>query len=494
MKLFFKDNKKKVMIYKVVFAAACICFVIGAISVGGSLWGERNPLDSDNPLLLTMWHYRVGSAKVALDEAVEHFNATVGEEEGIVVEAFSIGNIEDLSNAVYASASGAMGSSAMPNIFTAYNEHAFQVDRGYGLVNLEDYFTEEELSGFNSVFLESGRIGEKRELKNLPGARSTECIYLNRTDWDKFAGDRKINISELATWEGILRVAEQYYDWSGGNPFYGAQDIVNTMKVTAALEREKAGIGDGVQDPELYYSREAARKIWDCYYVPYLKGYYSMEVEDSQSMNLMKQGKLLMAVASTAGAVYCPDQVWISEAENYPIQCESLYYPVYSGEEKYAPLRGNSFCITKSDYQHEYASAVFLKWFTAPEQNVSYAIPTGYLPVQEQSLSMKVLFQKDTNVKKVVKDAQETALKMLDEYKMYGDDVTLRSSDFDNVFRELMQEWAVRDKTAAEARMAAGNSREEVLSEYLSPEYFEKWYASFLKNARQIEVVRMSAK
>ena len=46
-----------------------------------------------------------------------------------------------------------------------------------------------------------------------------------------------------------------------------------------------------------------------------------------------------------------------------------------------AVQQGAGMVVTKSDEAREKAAVTFLKWFTAPEQNVRFAMSSGYLPV-----------------------------------------------------------------------------------------------------------------
>ena len=53
-------------------------------------------LDPNKPVTLEIWTYYNGTQKAAFDELVTEFNDTVGAEKGIVVEAYSQGNVNDL--------------------------------------------------------------------------------------------------------------------------------------------------------------------------------------------------------------------------------------------------------------------------------------------------------------------------------------------------------------------------------------------------------------
>ena len=57
-------------------------------------------------------------------------------------------------------------------------------------------------------------------LKILPVVRSTENLFLNKTDWDRFAGDTGVRLDRLSTWEGVAETAKAYYEWSGERHFW----------------------------------------------------------------------------------------------------------------------------------------------------------------------------------------------------------------------------------------------------------------------------------
>ena len=71
--------------------------------------GKKNPLDPDDPVSLTVWHYYNGSQQAAFDTLVESFNETVGQEKGIYVQSYSQGSVSDLETAVRDSISGKVG-------------------------------------------------------------------------------------------------------------------------------------------------------------------------------------------------------------------------------------------------------------------------------------------------------------------------------------------------------------------------------------------------
>ena len=146
-------------------------------------------LDPSSPTAIEIWHYYNGAQKEAFDSLVTEFNETVGREKGIVVEAFSQGNVNDLIQKVTDAADKKVGASEIPDIFSAYVDTAYAMDQRGLVAPLDSYMTQEELDQYVDAYIDEGRFDQEENLKIFPVAKSTEVFMLNKTDWDKFAAD-----------------------------------------------------------------------------------------------------------------------------------------------------------------------------------------------------------------------------------------------------------------------------------------------------------------
>ena len=148
-----------------------------------------------------------------------------------------------------------------------------------------------------------------------------------------------------------------------------------------------AQLGEGIrwtQDgSEFNYSRDTARRVWDAYYVPHIKGWYESRTYNQDGI---KSGRLMAYIGSSAGAGFFPQVVIEDEKQSHPIACGSYAYPVFQGGTPYMGQRGSNMAVFSTDESHQQAAVRFLKWFTEPEQNIRFAVATGYLPVQEKAL------------------------------------------------------------------------------------------------------------
>lgn len=82
------------------------------------------------------------------------------------------------------------------------------------LADLSQYFTEDELSKYVDSYIQEGYFNQDGSLYLFPVAKSTEITMLNKTDWEPFAEAAGTTVDELATTEGIVQVAQRYYEWT----------------------------------------------------------------------------------------------------------------------------------------------------------------------------------------------------------------------------------------------------------------------------------------
>ena len=295
-------------------------------------------LDPKKTVNLEIWHYYNGVQKTAFDHMVQEFNETIGLKKGIIVEAFSQGNISDLTEKVVDAANKKVEAEDIPDIFAAYADTAYVVDQLGLVAELDRYLTEEELNEYRSEYLEEGRFDKNGALKIFPTAKSAEVMILNSTDWKPFAQATGVQLSDLETMEGVVEVGRQYYEWTDsltempndGKAFGGRDAMANYIIIGCKqLGLEIFSVRDG--EMTLQLDRKIMRKLWDCYYVPTVKGYFGsfgrFRSDDA------KTGDIIALVGSTTGATYFPDQVNMEDGASYAIECTMLPVPTFAGGE-----------------------------------------------------------------------------------------------------------------------------------------------------------------
>ena len=474
-------------IRKTISLAAILC--VTASILGGCSAGSGHGLDPKAPATITVWHYYNGVQQETFDNMVLEFNETVGLELGIVVEARNKGTISDLSESTLAALRQDAGAEEAPNMFTAYAETAYIADQMDCVVDLSQYFTEEELSEYVSGYLDEGKLGDERELKIFPTAKSTEVMMLNLTDWQTFAEAEGVTYDDLSTWEGLAEAAEKYYSYTDaltpdvaddGKAFFGRDSVANYMVVGARqLGLEYFTSTD--DDFEMNEDKDVLKKLWECYYVPYVKGYYMSQARFRSDD--AKTGAIIAMVCSTTGAAYFPDSVTLNDEYTYPIEGIVLPVPNFEGTEPYLVQQGAGMVVVKSDEKTEYACSVFLKWMTEKEHNIAFSASSGYLPVKTEANDFSAIhdaYLADGNSEDAMLSAMEIAVDEISSYRMYAAKAFAKSTESRDFLDTFIQTTAQAAHDEAAARIAEGEERAAVLEEYVSDQAFDAWYADFV--------------
>ncbi len=468
--------------------------VLSVLMVCGCGKNAKTPLDPDNPVSLTVWHYYNGSQQTAFDTLVERFNETVGREEGIYVQGYSQGSVSDLEAAVRASLAGEVGAKGMPDIFSSYADTAYEVESAGALANLSDYMSEEEMGKYIDSYIEEGRIAADGSLRIFPVAKSTEVLLLNKTDWEPFAQETGASLEDLRTIEGVAATAQAYYEWvdaqtpdipNDGRAFYGRDAMANYFIIgMRQLGTEIFQVENG--QVTLNLQKESIRRLWDNYYVPTVKGYFG--AYGSFRSDDVKTGDLLAYTGSTTSAMYFPDRVELASG-SHEIDYIVMSAPILEGGEEYAVQQGAGMVVSKSDEAHEYAAVEFLKWLSQVENNLQFGCVSGYLPVLKEANNTemldKVIEEQGMEVADKTYACMTHVFDDMAETKFYTNKSFENGSAARKVLEYHLYDLAAADRATVEAELAGGKSLEEACAPFVTDAAFEKWYEEFCSALRE---------
>ncbi len=439
-------------------------------------------------MTITVWHYYNGIQQSNFDARVQEFNETVGAAQGIVVEALNQGDVNGLSERVLESANHAVGAAQMPDIFAAYADTAYEINKMGLVVDITQYMTEEEIESYIPSFMDEGKFDADGGIKLFPIAKSTEVFVLNVTDWDRFATETGASEDDFATWEGITKTAQLYYEWTDaqtpapndGKAFFGRDAYANYFIIgSLQLGFELFSVENGVVTYQI--NRDAMRRLWDNFYVPYVNGWFGsygkFRSDDA------KTGALISLVGSTSGASYFPSEVTREDGTTYPIESRIYPAPNFAGTEPYAVQQGAGMVVTKSDARHETASIEFLKWFTMPETNISYAIASGYLPVKIESNDVARINEAfaavENEMPAITREILEIGSSMAQDYTLYTNKAFENGYSARKVVEYSMIDLVNKDMEAIQALVDSGVSRAEAAAQYTTDAHFDEWLADF---------------
>ena len=461
---------------------------LGCVGCGGSA-GSEVPAKVTN---IMVWTYYNGDQLESFTSLVNQFNEIVGAQKGIKVSTESQGSVNDLETSVMDSAEGKVGAAAMPNIFSAYADTAYALDQMGMVVDLAPYLTEEEKAQFVEGYLSEGDFGEDDSIKIFPVAKSTELLFLNDTDWQAFADATGVRYEDLATMEGLTAAAEKYYNWTDaqtaapddGKALFGRDAMANYMLLGAQQ------LGDtifAVKDGRMTvnFERDVARRLWDNYYVPFVKGWFA--ATGRFRSDDIKTGNVLAYVGSSSSATFFPTKVTNDANQSHEISLKTLPAPQFEGGEAVAVQQGAGMVVTAAKEEEVEASVEFLKWFIRAENNIAFSVGSGYLPVTRKANDMQEILASSLTLDDNMQQTLAVAVDTVNGNRLYTPHAFAGGNSARKVLEYGLSDLAAADRETVVQRIAEGQSAAEAEAEFLTDEYFEAWYQDICTKLAQYE-------
>ncbi len=440
--------------------------------------GESTKVGPSHPVTLNLWHNYGGQLKDTMDAMIDEFNETAGAEHGIMINVTSISGSATLHEKLTMAAYGDPGAPELPDITTAYPKTALLLAEKGLLVDLNDYFTPQELDAYIPEFIREGRI-EGDHLYVFPTAKSTEVLFVNTTIFNRFASDTGVRLEDLHSFEGIARTAELYYEWTDqltpevahdGKTFFMPDSLLNYSLIGS----QQLG-ADFIKDDRLNIAAPEFQKVWDYYYKPAILGHVA--IFDGYATDLAKTGDIVCSIGSTAGVSFFSPRVTYADNTSEPAELAILPYPVFEGGKKIAIQRGAGMSVINTSPEKAYAAAVFLKWFTSPENNLRFVSSTGYLPVTKEAygeiMSQEIEQAADNNMKKLL----QTCQLMQREYEFFIPPLFEGIDQLQDQYESQLRETASSSRQSYLNSMASGDSvsayEEMAIDAY--QDFVERW-------------------
>ena len=463
-------------------SSAVVLILLLSIVLLSAAGCKQSLLDPKEPVTLAMWHNYGGQMKNLMDEMIDEFNSSIGAEQGIIISVTAISGSSELHDMLTAAAEEVPGAMPLPDITTSYPKTAVILKQHDKLVDLSEHFSKSKLDEYVPAFVDEGRLDDEG-LYVFPIAKSTEVLFVNQTLFDRFAAENNIGYEDMATFEGIAAASMTYLRWTDrqtpdvpgdGKAFFMADSLFNQALVgSKQLNENFLLVGEGNSDEtsaQLNISSPSYSRIWGINFIPAVCG--GIAVFDGYSSDLFKTGDLVCAVGSTAGVLFYPEVVTYPDNTKEDASYAILPYPTYVNGKKAALQRGGGMCVIKSEAAREYASSIFLEWFTRPEQNLRFTLSSGYLPVTKEAFgSLQACVSSDTaassgnqDVSVIIEDERirqqlKTILQMYEEYEFF---YTPHASNGE-VLQRSYEEQIISIVT---------DGREQVAAAYGQPSYF----------------------
>ena len=137
--------------------------------------------------------------------------------------------------------------------------------------------------------------------------------------------------------------------------------------------------------------------------------------------------------------------------------------------------------------KQRYASCVFLKWFTQPENNIEFSVGAGYLPVTNEANSIDKIKSVDSDISSSMEEILSKSVDEINNNNLYYMHAFEKGNDARASLQEAFGDIAQQDRETVEERISQGQSAEEAEAEFLTDEYFEQWYQNVLSELQAYE-------
>ena len=196
-----------------------------------------------------------------MNRLLTEFNDTVGKEKGVLLNVTNMTNSAVIGSQLQEAQSGKPGALDLPDLFSAHpaDAEALGVEK---LVDWNDWFSAEEMAAFVPGFVQDGVIAGKQIV--FPVSKSTQLLFLNGSQYARFAADTGAQLEKLDTWDGFFEMAAAYRQWSQGKPFCALDspfpqqsyqrlyDVYNQMRAEDTPLSEPAMVGYHARAKVLY--------------------------------------------------------------------------------------------------------------------------------------------------------------------------------------------------------------------------------------------------
>ena len=352
-------------------AALCACAVFASLLSGCG--GKKSLLAPSDPVTLTMWHVYGEQAESPMNTLVDEFNKTVGRERGILIDVTAMTNSTKIGQELLDAQAGKPGAQEMPDLFFCHTDNAAALG-AEKLLDWNSLFSAEELGDYVDAFVQEGTIGDR--LTVFPVSKSTHLLFLNGSQFSRFAAQTGADYGDLSTWDGFYRTAAAFYGWSGGEPFCAFDYPLRTIQLDAESAGGSVMTADGWYD----FESEALHTAWLRFARALAQGH--VVISDLYSNTQVMTGETLGGISSSAAILYYNDTVTYSDNTSEPIDLHILPLPQNPGAAALATQAGVGLCALRTTDQKAEAAGVFARWLTESERNLNFVTQTGYMPVR----------------------------------------------------------------------------------------------------------------
>ena len=328
---------------------------------------------------VVFWYQHTQMREDALLKLIDDFNRTNPHE--IRVRGEYAGRYSDIYNKMMVGLQGG----ELPELVVAYQNQAVVYDMGEGLVDLTPYMdsrewglSASERDDYVQAFLAQDFIKGKQIC--FPPNRSLEILYYN-VDWL-----RKLGVeAPPVTWEEFAHLCRL----AKSQPFHAAQPVSRSKGFLLEAEASRMATlvftrgGGFMNAAQTAYTLDTSemRQALTMMQGLIREGAVDLLSERYEDQTEFALGQVLFMIRSSSGLPFVA-----SALADAPTQFAwDVAPPPRDGGDPVLNAYGASVSVCRSTPEKQLASWLFLKWFTAPEQQARWVEGSNYFPVRRST-------------------------------------------------------------------------------------------------------------
>ncbi|MFN2272385.1 MAG: ABC transporter substrate-binding protein [Anaerolineae bacterium] len=336
------------------------------------IYGELEGVDPSDQVVVFWYPYTQEQEELLL-ALIDQFNA--GNEWGITIVGEYAGSNDDLYDEIL----GRIESGALPDIVVAEQHQVAAYAAQDALIALDPYvesktwgYTDEDLEDFFPIALAADRVPQFDDRYGWPLYLSMEVLYYNE-DWLIELGYTE----PPKTWADFAEMACAASDSEVGT--YGYEFSVDALTFIDMLLNQGGQVFGEDTGGYTFDSEEGLTTL------TFIQALLSREcailkTERFGARTDFGAGKVLFTIGSVSDLPQYRRDVAEGAGFNWSIS----YLPTTLSEPRVS-VRGPSFSLFQSTPEKQLAAWLFLKWFTAPEQQARWVRAFGDLSVRSST-------------------------------------------------------------------------------------------------------------
>ena len=221
------------------------------------------------------------------------------------------------------------------------------------------------------------------------------------------------------------------------------------------------------------------RKLWDNFYIPLIKGHYSLRGKFSSDSNQLED--VIMYISSSTAINFASEYVVLENGHIKIIEIDAIAPPIFEGTSRHAIQQGAGVVIIQSnDENRNRACVAFLNWLLKDENNLKLALSHAYVPVKTKNLEFEKISKfahaqgrsPNQNILKTI----GVTIDQIKSGKLSYISKVKNAYEIRIAIKDSLENFCLRNRNVFLERLKNGESYDELVKEFTSNSKFVDFF------------------